>query len=154
MNQSLSILYIGLKSLGIESENAEMFQRPEALSGGHIPSPTARVAKPLAFGEVRLATSQFFFRLNALRSVDGSAHIFDQSPVLVENGVGQVVDIPDCSVGPDDATGKFVFFLFTRRVLKSLFYQRSIVPVNILQSIGIAGLYYVRIQVKNAKHFR
>src|SRR5436190_18391466 len=98
MNQSLSIRYIWLKSLRIESENAEVFQRPEALSAGHVPSPAAGVAQPLAVSQVGLAASQFFFCLDALRSVDGGAHVFDESSSLVKNGVGQVVYMPDCSV--------------------------------------------------------
>src|SRR6266850_8032447 len=100
MNQSLSVRYIWLKSLGIKSENAVVFQRPVALSSGHVPSPTAGVAQPLAVRKVRLAVTQFFLCLDAFGSVNGSTHIFKESSGLVKNGMGQVFDAPDGPVWP------------------------------------------------------
>src|SRR5919106_3693973 len=46
-----------------------MFQRPEALSGGNIPSPTACVAQSLRLGQVGLTAPQRLFRPLALGDV-------------------------------------------------------------------------------------
>ena len=87
------------------------------------------MGNPLAFGQVTLAAAQVLFGLFLFGHVDDRSHEL-QIAGAVEHRTSQAVEVPDRSVGPDDAVAHLEIAPVADRVLVGPLNRGQIVGMN------------------------
>src|SRR3984893_19062118 len=90
-----------LRAIAVNPKN--LF-RPEQRVGPHIPGPTAGVAEPLSFRQVRFAPAEFLGQELVFRNVDGAANVPFYALVF-DNRSTDTANVADLTVGTNDALG-------------------------------------------------
>ena len=89
----------------------------------------------------------------AFRDVHGRPDIFDERPRIAENGVGQIVDMPERTVGANDAILGFVIGPPVGRSVESLPDALPILRVDHLQKRFMRRRRSRRFQAEDAQKF-
>src|ERR1700721_3699194 len=104
MNPLQELLPAGTPSLLGKAINAINFFRPEQGAVTQVPCPTARVAEPLGFRQVRFAAAELFSQDLVLRDVYGTANELFQALVFDDRNT-DAANVPDFTIGTHDALG-------------------------------------------------